>query len=179
MSSTEDDTVWLVYPSGVRVPMSREAFDEAAAGADLMRAGWDRLAARLTDDDEGKRLMVLNFSLADSLGREAYRAYCAATGGRSAVSGAVLPGWAEQSEEIQAAWRAAAGAVHETVLKLVDEGMTAAREEGEERIAAAYGVPGPLVGSLPDLPRAVCGTCSMTFDMNTQATNCPHADLRP
>jgi hypothetical protein len=45
------------------------------------------------------------------LGRAAYTAYCQTTGGRSAVTGDVLPAWEDQSPIIREAWRAAADAV--------------------------------------------------------------------
>ena len=46
-----------------------------------------------------------------SLGQIAYEAYCKQTGGRSAVTGAPLPTWDQQSDAIKAAWEAAAQAV--------------------------------------------------------------------
>ena len=45
------------------------------------------------------------------LGQVAYEAYCDSTGGRSAVTGASLPAWGDQSVPILQAWRAAALAV--------------------------------------------------------------------
>lgn len=45
------------------------------------------------------------------LGQLAYEAYCASTGGVSAVSGAKLPTWDDQNAEIKMAWIAAARAV--------------------------------------------------------------------
>lgn len=45
------------------------------------------------------------------LGQVAYEAYCESTGWKSAVSGAPLPGWDTQTEEIKQAWKAAALAV--------------------------------------------------------------------
>lgn len=45
------------------------------------------------------------------LGRVAYEAYRNTSGGVSLVSGAELPTWEDQREEIQQAWCAAAGAV--------------------------------------------------------------------
>jgi hypothetical protein len=45
------------------------------------------------------------------LGQVAYEAYCDSTGGKSAVTGASLPAWADQSVPILRAWRAAALAV--------------------------------------------------------------------
>lgn len=53
---------------------------------------------------EGRR------QLADLRGRAAYEAYCACTGGVSAISGARLPTWEEQRPDIREAWRAAADA---------------------------------------------------------------------
>lgn len=47
------------------------------------------------------------------LGQVAYEAYCAASDGKSLISGEVLPGWDEQAPEIRAAWRAAGRAVQE------------------------------------------------------------------
>ncbi len=55
----------------------------------------------------------------DELGKIAYEAYCASTGGRSLVSGAQLPVWEQQAQEIRAAWNAAAAAVE---VKRVDTG---------------------------------------------------------
>jgi len=46
-----------------------------------------------------------------STGEVAYSAYFVACGGKSLVSGAELPSWDEQAEEIRAAWQAAADAV--------------------------------------------------------------------
>jgi hypothetical protein len=46
-----------------------------------------------------------------TLGETAYRGYLAACGGKSLISGAELPPWAEQGPRIQAAWQAAADAV--------------------------------------------------------------------
>jgi hypothetical protein len=45
------------------------------------------------------------------LGKLAYQAYCASTGGKSLVSGAALPAWERLSYEIREAWHAAADAV--------------------------------------------------------------------
>jgi len=45
------------------------------------------------------------------LGETAYSGYFVACGGKSLISGAELPSWDEQSEEIRAAWQAAADAV--------------------------------------------------------------------
>jgi hypothetical protein len=47
----------------------------------------------------------------DLLGRAAYLAYCAATDGRSAVTGDVLPPWDQLMPEVREAWRAAADGV--------------------------------------------------------------------
>lgn len=46
-----------------------------------------------------------------SLGETNYAGYWAACGGKSLISGAPLPAWADQSEAIRAAWDAAADAV--------------------------------------------------------------------
>lgn len=46
----------------------------------------------------------------DLRGQAAYEAYCAAVGGRSAVSGDLLPTWDGQRPDIREAWRAAADA---------------------------------------------------------------------
>jgi len=45
------------------------------------------------------------------LGEVAYSGYYVACGGKSLISGAELPAWDEQAEEIRAAWQAAADAV--------------------------------------------------------------------
>jgi hypothetical protein len=45
------------------------------------------------------------------LGMIAYNAYCRSTGGVSAVTGAKLPDWNEQSPEIRTAWNVAADAL--------------------------------------------------------------------
>ena len=45
------------------------------------------------------------------LGETAYSGYFVACGGKSLISGADLPSWDEQSEEIRAAWAASADAV--------------------------------------------------------------------
>lgn len=44
-------------------------------------------------------------------GQIAYEAYSVAVGGVSAVTGTVLPSWAGTTDQIRAAWEAAAGAV--------------------------------------------------------------------
>jgi len=49
------------------------------------------------------------------IGRVAYDAYCAASDGKSLVSGEALPTWAEQASGIREAWRAAADAVQMVV----------------------------------------------------------------
>ena len=49
----------------------------------------------------------------ESSGQVAYEAYCASTGWKSAVSGAQLPAWGDQSEAIRDAWEAAGRAVAE------------------------------------------------------------------
>ena len=48
---------------------------------------------------------------APGLGQIAYDGYCASSGGKSLVSGAVLPSWADLKPEIRAAWESAAVAV--------------------------------------------------------------------
>ena len=48
-------------------------------------------------------------------GEVAYSGYFTACGGKSLISGAELPSWDEQSEEIRAAWQAAADAVLRTI----------------------------------------------------------------
>lgn len=48
-------------------------------------------------------------------GQVAYHGYFEASGGASLISGAPLPQWHEQSEEIRAAWDAAAAAVVEYI----------------------------------------------------------------
>lgn len=45
------------------------------------------------------------------LGKVAYEAYCENSGGKSLISGAPLPVWADLKPEIQSAWKAAADAV--------------------------------------------------------------------
>lgn len=45
------------------------------------------------------------------LGEVAYAGYCAASDGKSLVSGAELPSWENLPEEIRTAWRASADAV--------------------------------------------------------------------
>ena len=50
------------------------------------------------------------------LGKHAYLAYCASTGGKSLVSGAPLPSWEDQDPQIQDAWEAAATAVQREIL---------------------------------------------------------------
>lgn len=45
------------------------------------------------------------------LGQVAYEAYCVAVGGRSAITGELLPSWNGQDPEVRAAWRAAADGV--------------------------------------------------------------------
>lgn len=49
--------------------------------------------------------------MSSSVGQIAYDAYCAAVGGKSAVTGAPLPTWDAQSDAIKAAWEAAGTAV--------------------------------------------------------------------
>ena len=49
-----------------------------------------------------------------TLGQIAYEAYFKAAQGRSLVSGAALPAWTEQAEQIRQGWEAAAVAVLET-----------------------------------------------------------------
>lgn len=48
---------------------------------------------------------------ANEYGEIAYNAYCASTGGRSLISGDVLPGWGKLGPDIQKAWERAASAV--------------------------------------------------------------------
>lgn len=45
------------------------------------------------------------------MGRMAYEGYRVGSDGKSLISGAVLPEWADLAPEIRAAWRAAADAV--------------------------------------------------------------------
>ncbi len=51
----------------------------------------------------------------NTLGKHAYQAYCAATGGVSAVTGAPLPQWEEQAADIRSAWIMAGIAVVQLV----------------------------------------------------------------
>lgn len=51
----------------------------------------------------------------ERLGKVAYDAYRATTGGHSAVTGQPLPEWEDQSEQIREAWSAAARAVRAEV----------------------------------------------------------------
>ena len=46
-----------------------------------------------------------------SLGQVCYEAYCKNTGGKSLVSGAILPQWNALSDRTKEAWEAAASAV--------------------------------------------------------------------
>jgi len=46
-----------------------------------------------------------------SMGQVAYEGYCGASGGKSLISGAPLPGWDALKEEIKLAWEASAMAV--------------------------------------------------------------------
>jgi hypothetical protein len=55
--------------------------------------------------------MVVTVPTDQEVARVAYEAYADATGGRSAVTGAELPSWGDQSQQIRAAWVAAAVAV--------------------------------------------------------------------
>jgi hypothetical protein len=54
------------------------------------------------------------------LGQVAYEAYCAATGGRSAVTGEPLPTWEDQAPTICAAWERAAEAVRRALQPVED-----------------------------------------------------------
>lgn len=58
--------------------------------------------------------MTLHLTMTE-VGQIAYEAYCESTGGVSAVSGAPLPEWDDQSPEIQRAWVRAAAAVIDAV----------------------------------------------------------------
>lgn len=49
----------------------------------------------------------------NTLGRVAYEAYCADTGGVSLVSGAKLPGWHKLDDAIRHAWEHAANEIVE------------------------------------------------------------------
>lgn len=51
-----------------------------------------------------------------ALGQRAYEAYCANTGGRSAVTGAPLPAWEVQREDIREAWAAVEKAILDFIL---------------------------------------------------------------
>lgn len=53
-----------------------------------------------------------------SLGQLSYEAYCGQTGWKSAVSGALLPGWENVNPAIRAAWESAGRAVSEDVLNV-------------------------------------------------------------
>lgn len=58
-----------------------------------------------------------------NLGQIAYEAYYTYSDGRSLISGAALPTWADQASSIQEAWTAAANAVAATtILGLADGG---------------------------------------------------------
>lgn len=54
-------------------------------------------------------------------GRTAYDAYCAAAGGRSAISGELLPTWDGLREHVRQAWRAVANAVSHQFLTELNE----------------------------------------------------------
>lgn len=59
---------------------------------------------------EEQEVQVSQIDEVFTLGQRAYEAYVKHTGGVSLVSGRPLPGWAEQSPELHAAWEAAADA---------------------------------------------------------------------
>lgn len=50
-----------------------------------------------------------------TLGETAYEGYLAACGGKSLISGAPLPSWGDQDQQIQAAWQASADAVRKAL----------------------------------------------------------------
>lgn len=51
-------------------------------------------------------------------GQIAYEAYCGATGWKSLITGATLPGWLDLRPDVQAAWEASALAVRELQQRL-------------------------------------------------------------
>ncbi len=55
------------------------------------------------------------YATGETLGKAAYDGYFGACGGKSLISGAPLPKWEDQSDEIKAAWMAAAEAVQRIV----------------------------------------------------------------
>ncbi len=50
-----------------------------------------------------------------NLGKIAYEGYCSKSGNKSLITGAQLPSWDDLSEDIKAAWFAAADAVAEVL----------------------------------------------------------------
>ncbi len=79
-------------------------FDHIMPGRDAK----DRYSAINTRQVE--KALTVGIAAADA-GEAAYNGYLASCGGKSLVSVQPLPTWAEQSPEIQTAWRAAAAAV--------------------------------------------------------------------
>lgn len=63
------------------------------------------------DSLQQTKQLLKELGAATSPGEVAYQAYCQASGGVSLISGAKLPQWGEQNEQIQAAWEAAARVV--------------------------------------------------------------------
>lgn len=72
----------------------------------------------MTEHHEGNLTLtgLGNPDPAPDLGRHAYEAYCAATGGLSLVSGAQLPAWEDLAPDIRGAWAVAADAVARVIL---------------------------------------------------------------
>ena len=56
---------------------------------------------------------MIELNLRERYGKVAYQGYCDTTGGKSLISGALLPPWEKLDEQIREAWRAAAYSVLE------------------------------------------------------------------
>jgi hypothetical protein len=62
------------------------------------------------------RTPIMGVKADSKLGKVAYDGYCVACGGKSLISGAPLPKFREQSDEIKAAWESAAANVCASIM---------------------------------------------------------------
>ena len=63
------------------------------------------------------------------LGKINYEAYCAASNGKSLISGADLPNWDDQDEAIKTAWDAGAQAIFRHSCDHINKALSAAARE--------------------------------------------------
>lgn len=80
--------------------------------------------------------MLLSIPRADrswTPGQIAYTNYCRHSNGVSLISGAPLPSWDEQGEQIQEAWEVAAAAVClEQIARMMDDGVLPALHDPDD-----------------------------------------------